>query len=147
MFVFEYTVKPVTCNLKIDKTKVLKTNGSLMNVKISAECSHRSLKFGPHITFIASKPKAHNVYVITMSATKLSTAILAPVSGQSAVNVATATSVFYIKQDSTNDCYLGSLDSRPQSPKHYRKPLKSYLRRNLGPVIVMFKPWTKSRCH
>ena len=34
------TVKPVLSgHLKIDKTKVLKTNGSLMKVKSIAECS------------------------------------------------------------------------------------------------------------
>ena len=56
---------------------------------------HRSLKFGPYITYIASKPKARGVItyvVMTRSETKLSVAIPAPVSGQSAVNVATATS-------------------------------------------------------
>ena len=34
------TVKPVlSCHSKIDKTKVLKTNGSLMKVKNIAKCS------------------------------------------------------------------------------------------------------------
>ena len=34
------TVKPVlNCHSKIDKTKVLKTNGSLMKVESIAECS------------------------------------------------------------------------------------------------------------
>ena len=28
------------------------------------ETGHRSLKFGPYITSIASKPKAHNVFYI-----------------------------------------------------------------------------------
>ena len=50
---------------------------------------HRSLKFGPYITYIA--PKANRV-ITTRSETKLSVAIAAPVSGQSAVNVAMATS-------------------------------------------------------
>ena len=57
-----------------------------------AALNHRSLKFGPYITYIASKPKAHGVVVMTRSETKLSVAIPAPVSGQSAVNVARATS-------------------------------------------------------
>ena len=36
-----YSVKTVLgSHLKIDKTKVLKTNGSLMKVKSIAECSH-----------------------------------------------------------------------------------------------------------
>ena len=39
-FIFFYTVKPVlSSHSKIDKTKVLKTNGSLMKVKSIAECS------------------------------------------------------------------------------------------------------------
>ena len=34
------TVKPVlSCHAQIDKTKVLKTNGSLMKVESIAECS------------------------------------------------------------------------------------------------------------
>ena len=38
-----YTVKPVFSDQsKIDKTKVLKTNGSLMKVKSIAECSKRA---------------------------------------------------------------------------------------------------------
>ena len=54
---------------------------------------HRSLKFGPYITYIASKPSSRCHYVVmTRSETKLSVAIPAPVSSQSAVNVATATS-------------------------------------------------------
>ena len=36
---FLYTVKPVKGHSKIDKTKVLRTNGSLMKVEIIAECS------------------------------------------------------------------------------------------------------------
>ena len=37
---FDYTIKPVlSCHSKIDKTKVLKTNGSLMKVESIAECS------------------------------------------------------------------------------------------------------------
>ena len=40
MLPFFSTVKYVFCgHLKIDKTKVLKTNGSLMKVKCIAECS------------------------------------------------------------------------------------------------------------
>ena len=40
MFKLSYTVKPVLSeHSKIDKTKVLKTNGSLMKVKSIAECS------------------------------------------------------------------------------------------------------------
>ena len=39
--VFKRTVKPaLSGHSKIDKTKVLKTNGSLMKVKSIAECSH-----------------------------------------------------------------------------------------------------------
>ena len=39
-----YTVKPVLSNhSKIDKTKILLTNGSLMQVKSIAECSLRSI--------------------------------------------------------------------------------------------------------
>ena len=38
---FTYTVKPgLSGHLKIDKTKILMTNGSLMTVKSIAECSH-----------------------------------------------------------------------------------------------------------
>ena len=38
-----YTVKPVlSSHSKIDKTKVLKTNGSLMKVESFAECSKRA---------------------------------------------------------------------------------------------------------
>ena len=41
---FEYTVKPVLSgHSKIDKTKVLKTNGSLMKVESIAECSKVSI--------------------------------------------------------------------------------------------------------
>ena len=37
------TEKPVlSSHSKIDKTKVLKTNGSLMKVESIAECSHRA---------------------------------------------------------------------------------------------------------
>ena len=37
---FQGTVKPVLrCHSKTDKTKILKTNGSLMKVKSIAECS------------------------------------------------------------------------------------------------------------
>ena len=37
---FHYTVKPVlSCYSKMDKTKALKTNGSLMKVESIAECS------------------------------------------------------------------------------------------------------------
>ena len=37
---FFFTVKPaLSCHSKIDKTKVLKTNGSLMKVESIAECS------------------------------------------------------------------------------------------------------------
>ena len=37
---FDYTVKPVLSgHSKIDKTKVFKTNGSLMKVESNAECS------------------------------------------------------------------------------------------------------------
>ena len=40
----EYTVKPVLSDhLKIDKTKVLKTNGNLMKVESIAECSPWSI--------------------------------------------------------------------------------------------------------
>ena len=39
-FLQRYTVKPVlSSHSKIDKTKVLKTNGSLMKVESIAECS------------------------------------------------------------------------------------------------------------
>ena len=39
-----YTVKPVLRgHLKIDKTKILMTNSSLMKVKSIAECSPRSI--------------------------------------------------------------------------------------------------------
>ena len=39
-FLQQYTVKPVLSgHSKIDKTKVLKTNGSLMKVESIAECS------------------------------------------------------------------------------------------------------------
>ena len=38
--IIQYTVKPVLSGQsKIDKTKVLKTNGSLMKVESIAECS------------------------------------------------------------------------------------------------------------
>ena len=38
--IFSHIVNPVlSCHSKIDKTKVLKTNGSLMKVKSIAECS------------------------------------------------------------------------------------------------------------
>ena len=40
----QYTVKPVLSgHSTIDKTKILKTNGSLMKVKIIAECSKGSI--------------------------------------------------------------------------------------------------------
>ena len=70
-----------------------------MSYHETSKLIHRSLKFGPHITYIASKPKAHNVYVMTRSATKLSTAIPAPFSGKLEVTVVTATSVFFIKHE------------------------------------------------
>ena len=59
---------------------------------------HRSLKFGPYITYIASKPIAHSGHFIVMTRieTKLSIDVPAPVSGESALNVATATSKCYI---------------------------------------------------
>ena len=39
-FIESYTIKPVLSgHSKIDKTKVLKTNGSLMKVESIAECS------------------------------------------------------------------------------------------------------------
>ena len=48
----EFTVKPVlSSHSKIDKTKVLKTNGSLMKVKSIVECSKR-----PNIGFKTDYP-------------------------------------------------------------------------------------------
>ena len=38
-----YTVKPVLSHLKIDKTKVLMEDGSLMKVESIAECSPWSI--------------------------------------------------------------------------------------------------------
>ena len=48
---YTFTVKPVLSgHSKIDKTKVLNTNGSLMKVKRIAECSKRAFcnTFGLH---------------------------------------------------------------------------------------------------
>ena len=42
--IFEYTVKPVLRgHSKIDKTKILMTNGSLLNIESIAEYSHWSI--------------------------------------------------------------------------------------------------------
>ena len=42
--IYIVTVKPVLSgHLKIDKTKILMTNGSLMKVESIAECSHWSI--------------------------------------------------------------------------------------------------------
>ena len=52
------TVKPVlSCHSKIGKTKVLKTNGSLMQVKCIAECSLGAFcnKFDLHSAIIGLK--------------------------------------------------------------------------------------------
>ena len=39
IYTFEYDVKPVlSCHSKIDKTKILMTNGNLMKVESIAEC-------------------------------------------------------------------------------------------------------------
>ena len=44
LFSVEFTVKPVLSgNSKIDKTKILMTNGSLMKVENFAECSPWSM--------------------------------------------------------------------------------------------------------
>ena len=70
--------------------------------------TYRSLKFGPYFTYIATKPKAQCHYVVmTRIETKLSVAIPAPVSSQSAVNVAMATSkcsiTFLLRYDQDGD--------------------------------------------
>ena len=62
---------------------------------IKNDLKHRSLKFGPyiyHLYSLKTKSSRCHYVVMTRSETKLSVAIPAPVSGQSAVNVATATS-------------------------------------------------------
>ena len=42
--ILEYSIKPVLSrHSKIDKTKILMTNGNLMQVKSIAECSDRSI--------------------------------------------------------------------------------------------------------
>ena len=62
--------------------------------EVSVRLGHRSLKFSLlyHLYSLKTKSSQCHYVVMTRSATKLSTAILAPVSSQSAVNVATATS-------------------------------------------------------
>ena len=73
------------------------------------EFLHRSLKFGPlyHLYSLKTKNSRCHHIVMTRSETKLSVAILAPVSGQSAVNVATATSkcsiTFLLSYDQDGD--------------------------------------------
>ena len=58
--------------------------------QVNGGIKHRSLKFGPYV--LKTKCSQCHYVVMTRSETKLSLAIPAPVSGQSAVNVATATS-------------------------------------------------------
>ena len=60
MFKIRHTVKPVLSgHSKIDKTKVLKTNGSLMKVKSIAECPLVTFwkTFNLHYVIIVVKTK------------------------------------------------------------------------------------------
>ena len=71
------------------------------------EINHRSLKFGIYSLKTKTKSSRCHYVVMTRSETKLSVAIPAPVSGQSAVNVATATSkcsiIFLLLYDQDGD--------------------------------------------
>ena len=43
--------------------EILSTCSQYIELKQNSDVNHRSLKFGPYITYIASKPKAHGVII------------------------------------------------------------------------------------